>query len=201
MPETRPPPPTATKIASIGPWMLAQDLHRDRALAGDHVGVVERMDEGQAALGLELERAGVGVGVAVAVQDDLAAEGADGVDLERRRRRRHDDQRLAAEPPRRERDALRVVAGRGADDAARERVGRQPDHLVVGAAQLEAEHRLGVLALEEDVVAEARRERRRSVERRLDGDVVDPRGEDLLQVAGERDGRLGAGLRAEGVMP
>jgi hypothetical protein len=30
------------------PLVLAQDLHRDGALAGDHVGIVEGMDEGQA---------------------------------------------------------------------------------------------------------------------------------------------------------
>ena len=50
MPEIRPPPPMATKIGVDRALVLAQDLHRDRALAGDHVGVVERMDEGQAAL-------------------------------------------------------------------------------------------------------------------------------------------------------
>jgi hypothetical protein len=41
-----------------------------------------------------------------------------------------------------------VVAGRGADDAALEFLGRQAGDLVVGAAQLEGEHRLHVLALE-----------------------------------------------------
>ena len=57
---------------------------------------------------------------------------------------------------RRQRHALRVVAGRGADDAAlRDRV-RQVRDLVVGAAQLEREHRLQVLALQQHRVAEAR---------------------------------------------
>ena len=105
--------------------VLAQDLHRDRSLAGDHVGIVERMDEGERTLGLERQRAGVGVRIAVAEEDDLGAERAHGVDLERRRRRRHDDERVAAEAARRQRDPLRVVARRGADHAARERRGRR----------------------------------------------------------------------------
>jgi hypothetical protein len=36
--------------------MLAQDLHADRALAGDHVRIVERMHEGELVLLLQLER-------------------------------------------------------------------------------------------------------------------------------------------------
>ena len=165
------------------PLVLAQDLHRDRALAGDDIGVVERMDEGEAALLLERHRLRIGVGVAVAEEHHLGAERADRGDLERRRGRRHDDQRLATESTRREGDALRVVARRGADHAARQRLRREVRHLVVRAAQLEAEHRLGVLALEEDPVVEPRRERRRRIERRLDRDVVDARSEDLLEVA------------------
>ena len=113
------------------------------------------------ALGLELEGVRVGVGVAVAVQHDLGAEGADGVDLERGRGHRHDDQRPAAELARGERDALGMVAGRGADHAARQLLRREVRHLVVGAAQLEAEHRLRVLALEQHLVAEPGREARR----------------------------------------
>ena len=43
--------------------------------------------------------------------------------------------------------ALGVVAGAGADHAAGELRAREVGHLVVGAAQLEGEHRLLVLAL------------------------------------------------------
>jgi hypothetical protein len=86
---------------------------------------------------------------------------------------------------RRERDALRMIAGRRADHAAGERLRREMRHLVVGAAQLEAEDRLAVFPLEEDPVAEPRGERRRRIERGFDGDVVDARRQDLLQIAGE----------------
>jgi hypothetical protein len=54
--------------------------------------------------------------------------------------------------------------------------------LVVGAAQLEREHRLQILALEQDAVAEARRQLRRLVDGRLDRDIVDARLEDALDV-------------------
>ena len=88
----------------------------------------------------------------------------------------------AAEALRRERDALRVIAGRRGDHAVRALRGRQMRHLVVRAAQLEREHRLLVLALEQHAVAEPRGKRRGGLERRLDRDVVHLRGEDLLQV-------------------
>ena len=138
--------------------MLAQDLHRDRALAGDHVRVVERMHEGQSLRrSRSFERVRVGVGVAVAVQDDLAAERAHGVDLQLRRRHRHDDRRRGSRGVcALQRDALGVVARRGADHAALELLGRQLGHLVVGPAQLEAEDRLRVFALEQHLVAQAR---------------------------------------------
>ena len=64
------------------PLVLAQDLHRHRALAGDHVGVVEGVHEGQALRLLQFQRVRVGVGVAVAVQHDLAAQRMHGVDLQ-----------------------------------------------------------------------------------------------------------------------
>ena len=72
---------------------------------------------------------------------------------------------------------------------------RQMRHLVVRAAQLEREHRLLVLALQQDAVAEPARQRRRELERRLDRDVVDLRGQDLLQVVdGHRSGHAGSAV-------
>ena len=148
----------ATNTASIGPWCWRRISMRDRALAGDDVGVVERVHEGQAALALELERVGVGVGVAVAVQHDLAAERSHRVDLE-----------LAAWSPA-SRSLPRSPAGAPSATPCAwlpaeaqitprcELLGRQVRHLVVGAAQLEAEHRLLVLALEQNLVADAARQ-------------------------------------------
>ena len=60
----------------------------------------------------------VGIGVGVAVQHDLGAARRDRVDLDARRGDRHDDHRPAAQPLRRERHALRVVAGARRDHAA-----------------------------------------------------------------------------------
>ena len=216
------------------PLVLAQDLHRHRALAGDHVGIVEGMHEHQLAFGGDLQRmlvgrvvhiavqhhfaAGVvegmheaqslrllqfqrvrmGVAVAVAVQHDLAAQRMHGVDLQLRCRHRHHDDGAAAQLLRRQRHALRVVAGRGADDAARQRLGVQVRHLVVRAAQLEAENRLLVFALEQHVVADAARQRARRLECGFTRHVVDAGGEDALQVAGGDALRLGVGLRHGG---
>ena len=54
--------------------------------------------------------------------------------------------------------------------------------ILTAAPVVDGEDRLLVLALEEDVVAGATRERGRGIERRLDRDVVHLRGEDLLEV-------------------
>ena len=54
--------------------------------------------------------------------------------------------------------------------------------LVVGAAQLEGEHGLQVLALEQHAIAQAARQALGRLERRFDRDVVDARLEDLLDV-------------------
>ena len=106
------------------PLALAQDLHADRALAGDHVGIVVRMHEHGVRALLQRERVRVGVAVRVAVQHDLGAARFDRGDLDVRRGHRHDDRRRAAELLRGERDALRVVAGGRGDHAARALGGR-----------------------------------------------------------------------------
>ena len=172
--------------------MLAQDFHANRALAGDHVRIVERVHEGHALFFFQQQGVVVGVGVRVAMQHDLDAGAAarfDRLDFQGRGGRGHHDQRAAAEAAGRQRHALGVVAGRGADHAARTLLRRQVRHLVVGAAQLEAEHALHVFALEVNAVAHARRQRRGQVERGLFGDVVDAGGQDFLEIVGSH-GRI-----------
>ena len=89
---------------------------------------------------------------------------------------------LQPKPLRRKSHALGVISGRRGDYAARALGGGKLRHLVVGAAQLEGENGLLVFALEQYAVADAARQRRREVERRLDRDVVHLRGQDLLQI-------------------
>src|SRR4029453_9252324 len=89
---------------------------------------------------------------------------------------------LASQALRGERDTLRMVAGGGGDHTLGALRGREMRHLVVRAAQLEREHRLLILALEKDAIAEAARQRDRLLERRLARDVVDLRGEDPREV-------------------
>ena len=160
MPPIRPPPPTATKIVSIGSRSCAQDLHRDRALPGDHVGVVVGVDE-----------------------DELPA--AARCASPRRRHRRTSRLRARRSAPSAATEStlicgvvtgITIVARVPSRCAAARRPGRdcrptrrrplaatraggEAGHLVVGAAQLEREDRLQVLALEEAAVAEPLRER------------------------------------------
>ena len=81
-----------------------------------------------------------------------------------------------------ERDALRVVARRGADHPALRRRRRELRDLVVGAANLERKHRLKVFSFEQDVVVQAAGQARRGIQRRLDGDVVHLGLEDAIYV-------------------
>src|SRR4030095_4576539 len=84
------------------------------------------------------------------VEDARGAVPPGCLDLECRRVRRHTDDGGCSDHPRRERHALRVIAGRVRDDAARALRRRQRQELVQGAADLERAGALQVLALEED---------------------------------------------------
>ena len=175
--------------------VLAQDLHADRAVAGDHVGIVEGVDEGEFLLALQFQRVVVGVGVAVAEQHDFGATSAHRVDLQLRRGDRHHDHGPAAHAPGRQRDPLGMVAGRRRDHPARQLLGRQMRHLVVGAAQLEREHVLHILAFEQQAVAQPCGQQGRLFERGFARNVVDLRGQDAFQVLGGHTRRAPVRIR------
>src|SRR3954469_21080723 len=100
------------------------------------------------------------------------------------------------------RDALCVIAGAGRDDTAGPLFGAQVRDPVVGAAQLVAEDRLQVLALEQHLVVQPPRQAWRWIERRLLRHVVHATGQDqpehlvrrrwpLVPEAGHRPGVTG----------
>jgi len=161
---------------------LAQDLHADRALAGNHVRIVERMHEHHMSLAHQCQCVLIGGVVNVPVQHHFGTEVHHRLHLDGRRGLRHHDQRRDAALTRRQRHALCMIAGRSADYSALRDRRRQMGNLVVRAAQLEREHRLQVFALEQDLIAQSTRQPRRGIQRRLDGDVVDARLEYALQV-------------------
>ena len=161
---------------------LSRDLHADGPLPRDHIRVVERVHEDEVAIAGETERMIASGVIVIAVQQHFAAEIDDRPHLDAWRGQRHHDDRRDAASTRRKRHALGVVARRGADHAACSRARRQVGDLVVGAAQLEGEHRLQVFALEQDRVAETARQPRGRLERRLDGHIVDARTQDSLHV-------------------
>ena len=167
--------------------MLAQDFHADGALPGDHFGIVEGMDECEFFLLFQFARMGVGGVVGVAGQHHLATARPDRIHLDRWRRRRHDDNGPAADLRRRQCQPLRVVAGGGADDTALQTLRRELGQLVVSPAQLEGEHRLHVLALDQQRVADAGRQIGGQVERRFDRYVVNLRGEDFFEIIGSHE--------------
>ena len=93
------------------PGVLAQQLHGDGALAGDHIGVVKRVHKGHAVLLLQGQGVGVGVGVALAVQNHLATQGFHRLHFEGGRGHRHHHHRARAQLGRAQGHALGVVAG------------------------------------------------------------------------------------------
>ena len=161
---------------------LAQDFHRNRALAGDHVRVVKRMDKRQAMLFLQGDRVGVSVRVAVAVQHHFPLQRLDRVNLELRGGGGHHHHSPAAQLLCAERHALGVVASRCANHPFFKLCRRQVRHFVVSPAQFEAEHRLRVLTLEQHGVAQAVAQCSGGLQCRLDSDVVHPCREDFFEV-------------------
>ena len=99
MPAIRPPPPTGTKTASmrLGAWRRISTaiVPWPAMTSGSSKGWTKHALLG----GADLAGVRVGVVVGVAVQHDSAAEGAHGVDLDRRRGRRHDDHRAMPSAP------------------------------------------------------------------------------------------------------
>ncbi|MNM68223.1 hypothetical protein D3C81_797750 [compost metagenome] len=81
-----------------------------------------------------------------------------------------------------QRHALGMVAGRGGDHATGQFFRRQLGQFVVGTANFEGKHRLQVFTLEQDVVAQTLAQLAGGLQRSFDGNVVNARGEDLLDV-------------------
>ena len=162
--------------------VLAQDLHRHRALARDDVRIVEGVDVDQVALGRQLLRSRLRLVVRNAVEHDLRTQRAYRVHLDPGRGLGHHDEGPDPEAAARQRDPLSVVARRRCDHPARPILGGQRYHLVVCASRLEGEDRLQVLALDQHPVPESPGKQRRGVERRLAGHVVDSGAQDSLHV-------------------
>ncbi len=183
--------------------VLAQNFHADGALARDHVRVVEGVDESQPLLVLQRERVGVSVAIAVALQHHVhagAAKSAHRVDFHLRRGGGHHDHRAATQPVRRQRHALRVIARRRANHAALALGLGQSRHLVVRPAQLEAEHRLRVLALEQHLVMQAARQIARRLQRRFNRHVIHPCVQNTLQIVGMLRGHLDLPIAKEPIL-
>jgi hypothetical protein len=179
IPAIRPPPPTGTTMASdVG--RLLEDLESHGALAGDHVDVVERMDEREALARGDFTGMRARLGQVRAVQDDLGAELAAVGHLDQRRENGHHDGRGNAEELRVIGDSLRVIAGGRGDHAASSLLRRQLQQGVARAALLEAAGALQVIELAVDMRAGELRQRNRFDARR----VIDATGD---AVAGSLD--------------
>src|SRR5690606_6917353 len=163
-------------------WMLAQDFHGYRALASNGVRVIIGMDEYQPLLLHLLLRVGQRLVKSVAVQHHLAAPRPYGLDLDLRRGPWHHDGRLHPHMPRRECQPLGMVTRGCGDHATGTLLVGQLLELVVGATDLEGEHRLQVLALEQHGVAKPLGKEGGTVNGGFDGDIVDRGTEDLLYV-------------------
>jgi hypothetical protein len=165
-------------------FRLAQDFHADGALAGNHLGIIVRVHEGQPAHRRHLARMLVGVAVGIAAQHDLRTAAAHRIDLDLRRGGRHHHQGAAVQPLGGQRHALSVIAGRRADHAAAQLLGGELHHLVVSAAQLERKHLLQVLALQQQPVVEAAGQPGRRFQRCFPRHVVHAGAQDALQIVG-----------------
>ena len=149
----------AVKVRAVG-----QHLQGHGALAGDHVGVVEGVDEGKIFLGRQFFRIDGGIIELIAVEHHFGAEFLGLLDLHEGRGRGHDDGGRHAELLRMISDALGVVAGGGRDHPLGALFRRQAEELVQGAALLEGGGKLQVLELDPNLSPGHLRQRQRLVE-------------------------------------
>ena len=98
-----------------GTGVLAQYLHTDGALTGDHIGVVIGVDEGHPRLLFQFQCMSVGVRIRITVQHHFCAAHFHRVHFDLRCGRGHHDGGFAAELLCGKRHALRMVASRGGD--------------------------------------------------------------------------------------
>ena len=64
--------PHSYKHCMQWPLVLAQHFHGDRALTGDHFGVIKRMDKCQAMANTQFHRMRIGIRITVAKQHHVA---------------------------------------------------------------------------------------------------------------------------------
>ena len=153
---------------------VLEHLEAERARAGDHLRIVEGVDEDVAVLERQLARLGEGIVDDLAVKHDLGAVPAVwvtftvGVDF------RHHDDRRNPEPLCVIGDRLRVIAGRRGDDSALALFGRQLQQFVERAALLVGGRELQVLELEPDLRADDFGQSAADEHRRADDGALDP---------------------------
>src|SRR5215472_7075255 len=126
--------------------MLADDLICNRALTCDNERIVEWMDEREARFRRKTIAMDLGFGVMVSGEHDFGIERLDGFHLDFRCRLRHHDHRANPKMLSGKRNALRMIARAGRDDADRTFGLRQPGDTIVGPSNFEAEDRLLVFA-------------------------------------------------------
>ena len=149
----------------LGRLELLRQLEADRALAGDHDRILERMEERRAGLpGVRLRRV-ERLFERLSGLLELCAVVAARVDLRHRRVERHVDARAHSGLARGPGNRLAVVAGARRHDACGALLRVERRDPVDGAADLEGARPLEVLALQPHLAAGQARQRLRAVDR------------------------------------
>ena len=130
---------------------IIHDFQTDRSLSRDDHRVVKRMDKRRAGFLLNAACLGIRIVIYAAVKHDVRAQLARRLHLGKRCARRHNDGRRHAERPRRQRNALRMVARRGRDDAAGAFFLGQAGDFDICAAHLEGARVLQVFRFQIDL--------------------------------------------------
>jgi hypothetical protein len=128
---------------------LGEELEAERALARDHTGIVEGMDEHVVTRIPQRTRVRVGLVEVGAVLDDVGAVPARRRHLDERGGVGHHDGGRDRQPRRVEGDGEPMIAGAGGDDAAGALIRRELHQQIGGAALLEGARHLQVLQLDE----------------------------------------------------
>ena len=117
--------------------MLPQDFHAYRALPRNDIGVIIGMHKGGSLLCCEFQSVRISLVVGIAVEQYSRSTRFNRLHLDLWSSDWHHDRGPTVESLRRQRNPLRVVAGRGCQHPTLELSRRELDHLVVSPAQFE----------------------------------------------------------------
>ena len=134
----------------IRAWLLLQNLEPQRTLAGNHMVIIEGMNQREPVSFGSPERFLVGLVIIRAVKNNISAVGACRRDFGQRRGKRHANLRVHAQPPGMIGQPLGVISRRGRNHARAFLLGGEREQLIERTALFKCACSLQIVELEKN---------------------------------------------------